>query len=279
MIVEYPYIALEITRRCNMACAHCLRGDSQPEDMSSWVMRALFAKMSEGTEIDQITFTGGDPSLFVDGVWQTHKMLREKSISLGHFYFSTNGLEESLGLAEACLWMYAYSNDKDMCLVDVVSTKWHRLNAVLDWDSMILKGLSFANINITTPAEIKREGRAMELTGVAFKDMQTPGMIILGRDNNDRMFVRQGMIYVNVYGEIFSDCDLSYATQYENAKNANGYYIGSVFEKKTIDYMIGRYNQRIIDGAIGEQMGFISLPSGEYIDSNGDKVTWWGEDE
>ena len=53
-------LTLEVTRRCNMNCAHCLRGDAQCLDMSKEVVDKVLQ------DIDYISFlffTGGEPSL------------------------------------------------------------------------------------------------------------------------------------------------------------------------------------------------------------------------
>ena len=53
-------IMFEITRRCNMSCEHCLRGDAQAMDISTEVIDAVLSKIDY---IQQIAFTGGEPSL------------------------------------------------------------------------------------------------------------------------------------------------------------------------------------------------------------------------
>lgn len=56
-------LILEVTRRCNMNCAHCLRGDAQNMDADP----ALIPKIFDGIDdIDTITFTGGEPALNTD---------------------------------------------------------------------------------------------------------------------------------------------------------------------------------------------------------------------
>lgn len=49
-------LVLEVTRRCNMHCEHCLRGDTQNLDMQ----KEIVDKLLEQTEsIFCVTFSGG----------------------------------------------------------------------------------------------------------------------------------------------------------------------------------------------------------------------------
>ena len=53
-------LILEVTRRCNMSCAHCLRGDAQALNMP----REIIDKVLDSVEsIGSVLFTGGEPSL------------------------------------------------------------------------------------------------------------------------------------------------------------------------------------------------------------------------
>lgn len=67
----YNNIMLEVTRRCNLACEHCLRGKQQKKDMEE----RLFYRLPE--KIGSISITGGEPTLYPNlfeymkrgGVW------------------------------------------------------------------------------------------------------------------------------------------------------------------------------------------------------------------
>jgi len=54
-------LIIEITRKCNFTCDHCLRGEAQNKDIDHKVIDALLDNNIE--YISNITFTGGEPSL------------------------------------------------------------------------------------------------------------------------------------------------------------------------------------------------------------------------
>lgn len=58
-------LCLEVTRRCNMGCAHCLRGNAEDLDMSHETIEQVLGQVDV---IGQVTFTGGEPSLNVDAI-------------------------------------------------------------------------------------------------------------------------------------------------------------------------------------------------------------------
>ena len=57
---RYDDLMLELTRKCNLECDHCLRGCTQ--DLSMDI--SLIDKILDETEsINQISFTGGEPMI------------------------------------------------------------------------------------------------------------------------------------------------------------------------------------------------------------------------
>lgn len=99
-------LVLELTRRCNMACAHCLRGDAQVVDMTP----ALIEKALEPiTYIETLTFTGGEPSLVPHLMQETLSICKERDIQVGQVYLATNGKEVSQEFIKACLDWHTYT--------------------------------------------------------------------------------------------------------------------------------------------------------------------------
>lgn len=62
-IADIYHLAIEVTRRCNMECAHCLRGDAQAVDMTQEIVDRFVDGLEEGMSIGDVTLTGGEPSL------------------------------------------------------------------------------------------------------------------------------------------------------------------------------------------------------------------------
>lgn len=54
--IGFSSVAFEITRKCNFACEHCIRGDAQETNMSEEVIDAFFDQISELQEILPVIF-------------------------------------------------------------------------------------------------------------------------------------------------------------------------------------------------------------------------------
>ena len=56
-------ITIEVTRRCNMQCPHCMRGDAMNLDLNPSYLDILMSKIKPGNGIERLLLTGGEPSL------------------------------------------------------------------------------------------------------------------------------------------------------------------------------------------------------------------------
>ena len=65
MKYKYDELMIEITRKCNLQCAHCLRGDAQNITMSKEVIDKIF---EDAADCKQLLFTGGEPLLALDEI-------------------------------------------------------------------------------------------------------------------------------------------------------------------------------------------------------------------
>ena len=83
---------LEVTRKCNMHCAHCMRGEQQEETMSTDTVQKL---LEHTYEIEQLSITGGEPSLAPDTIRWLAYFVKSRDIKIGSFFCATNAGEYS----------------------------------------------------------------------------------------------------------------------------------------------------------------------------------------
>lgn len=81
-------VVLEITRRCNMSCAHCLRGNAQPKDIKPEILENFFAPLSY---IQTLTLTGGEPALRPRLMLDVLEICKKYRVQVGSVYIVTNG--------------------------------------------------------------------------------------------------------------------------------------------------------------------------------------------
>lgn len=94
MRIVYSSIQFELTRRCNQSCDHCCRGKSQSVDLSKEVVDAFFDK-NDIYSINDLKFSGGEPTLNGSMLEYIVDKIIEKNIPVYHFALSINGLSYS----------------------------------------------------------------------------------------------------------------------------------------------------------------------------------------
>ena len=218
--VEYDSLCIEVTRRCNMHCAHCLRGDACNVDISSDYIERL---LESANYINNITFTGGEPSLNVKAIEDTLRICKEKSIPVNSFYVVTNGKKVTNRFIKALTeWaMYCLETDDEAleyCGVCVSKDKFHEKIDPINIQK--LKTLSFFNEDKTidfSVVPLLSMGRA--------KDIKDPGVkcreadrspISIGRfdshgiDGEDENLHIESTVTLTSTGNFIPDCDYAY---------------------------------------------------------------------
>lgn len=58
--VVFNQLTVEVTRRCNMACGHCLRGNTENVDLIGMNIDSI---LDQAEAIGRLIITGGEPTL------------------------------------------------------------------------------------------------------------------------------------------------------------------------------------------------------------------------
>lgn len=195
-------LILEVTRRCNMACEHCLRGDAQNMDMSTEVVDQI---LEHCDSIGAVTFSGGEPSLNIPLIRYFFEKAEERNMLPTSFYVVTNGKENQFELATELLKWYPKMDDKECCGVALSIVAYHEEQ---EYESAYVKGLSFYRHD----------------KEISEKDWPYPEQYIIAegraanwgrssrRLNADFNVMDDGveMLYVAANGSMIGDCDFSY---------------------------------------------------------------------
>lgn len=180
------HLVIEITRRCNLNCGHCMRGSVQRKDFNTnllgWI-EWLYEEMGE----PWVTLTGGEPFLKPD-------ILRQVVSSIGYsavIYIATNGRTNNPTAVRELLthWRGLVT---DEFIIRVSNTPFHKgfkkihpIWSEEEWDPINLDIYGGANPILIT------EGRAEDMYGHGPE--------------------KRELVYVTVDGDIVLDyCDLSY---------------------------------------------------------------------
>jgi hypothetical protein len=206
-------LVIEITRRCNIKCRHCLRGNAQRKDITE----ETIDKILEGVDyISTITFSGGEPGLNVPAIRYFTKAIKARGIELGGFYVITNGKKASLDLMLALLDLYAYVHPMerdDTCSLIVSRDQYHHEQCDPAEAVALYSGLSFfrpeQRKERIDPYLVIAEGRAKDWGG-----RSAPlDSIVVGLDDDGNVERIEETVYVNALGDVIPACDLSYQSQ------------------------------------------------------------------
>lgn len=219
-------MSLEVTRRCNMACKHCLRGGAQRVDMTKEI---AYTALSNFDYISHLLFTGGEPLLNVPVISHAIETILCRGIGIGSFMVVTNGKKYSQELVDQLWRLYDVVEEPDMCSLTISRDQYHEkfstpavernywryADAELpffkphDKDQFYLSKLFTRNgkktVGFDTDALLPM-GRAIDIsTRDNYEICSEP---ITRRDD-----FYDGMLYVNALGDLTCDCDLSYVEQ------------------------------------------------------------------
>jgi len=218
-IMNLNYLVIECTRRCNMTCDHCLRGDPEDIDMSIKYVRKLFKKIDY---ISTLTLSGGEVSLVPDILIKIIKVAKEEGVEIGSFYMATNGKKVSDKFIRALFeWFMFCSDDNEMNAVMISRDTFHEDIDQRNIDK--LKAFRFTGLrdeadNYNGGQDLISEGRAA--MNFAATRYETPSEVDIYEESID------GTLLLDCNGALHTSCDISYDTMGEGE-----FCIGNVMDK------------------------------------------------
>jgi len=96
---------IEVTRKCNMKCEHCLRGAAQRKTISD---QHIYKFLQLIDSIGSLTITGGEPTLAMDSLEQIRQCIIYGDCLVNEFYMVTNG--KAININKLAEWAYNMKN-------------------------------------------------------------------------------------------------------------------------------------------------------------------------
>jgi len=232
MLKAYDTLGIEVTRRCNMHCAHCLRGDAEQKDIE---YRYIDALLTDIKYISSLLITGGEPSLNPKAIQYIADVIRSRDICLGGVALITNGKTVPDGFITACASLFSLATEDECSYLAVSRDIFHeepprenlqKLSIFKafqpdghrnDWDRMYLKDL----------------GRARDLVGYQKAEVTKPDELWYEYDAKAGVILfSDTVITMTVNGDILSDCDYDF-------KDTMNWRIGHVTDPYWAERAIG----------------------------------------
>lgn len=236
-------LVVEITRRCDLECQHCLRGPSENQDMRFKMITRLCERLKEENIcLTTLTITGGEPTLNLKGIKQLRRQLHDHGIEIHNLYMAINGQRITDNFIKEIREWDTLCNSTSATLVKISGDSYHpkpckNYHKVIDDPTFV-----YEPIRKDAVVTIYYEGNArinFEEDEIECWHLPKP-WVISGED--DYTYER---VYINVYGDVYSSCNLSYERQRTDKENRTGYYVGNINEG-TLKEMIRRYDRKIM---------------------------------
>ena len=194
---KFAYLGLEITRKCNLKCAHCLRGDAQHLSMKKEVIDKI---LDSSAGIKEIFFTGGEPFLEPDLIEYVVDQVIERDFECFDMAVITNGTimnDNAIRCIKAmnkfAEWSRKKYGDIAECRIIISNDHFHdpKLStACMDFYKLYIgEFLKLTMHGDIADEKLVRAGRAVQ-TGVAIGDNRKvhalPRRICIETDNDIR---------------------------------------------------------------------------------------------
>lgn len=253
-------IMFELTRRCDMQCSHCLRGDAQGVDMSSHMIRTILLKLEDIAS--NFSFGGGEAILKPELINQFTQELHWSGIN-------TQWLEP----------MWIVSNGKRLYNIDDPYNPSELTDALIRLSNYVPITLAISTDKYHEDGADSRYNHA-EYLFEHTPDIQLckhgprdySNLVDMGRFRGGRE-VKEAvneddlkLFYINIHGDIFPSCDLSYNFMDEFKDTAICF--GNILTDTLEDIMTKR--QKLIDICIFAEEDYVYLTE----DSIGDLEEW-----
>lgn len=195
-------LIIEIGRKCNMCCPHCLRGDDENLTIRYRDITDVFNNIES---IGSLTVTGGEPFLYPSRIEYIVDLIERYEIPVSSFFVATNGTVKSFNVVKQLLRLYETCEEKELCELKISNDSYHDKSKDI-W--CVLDGLAFARRSGDMKEEyLLSEGRAADNYDTE-RQVKDCGITV----RNDGKTI-DGMIYVAADGNILTECDYSYANQ------------------------------------------------------------------
>lgn len=116
-------LMLEITRKCNLKCEHCCRGNAQNKNMDC---STVYNAISKAEGITTLSLTGGEPSLYPKGIRDAGDAIRYGNTEVSQMFMVTNAKRVTQEFLSALSHLNgALCDDPEFANIDVSGDQYH----------------------------------------------------------------------------------------------------------------------------------------------------------
>lgn len=238
-------LCFELTRRCNMNCDFCCRGNAQDLDISTKIIDVSLDKVKD-YEINMIRVTGGEPFLNKKGFLYLINEIIRRNIRITELFVFTNGTVLDSEIKEALIRIGRHCKNCLNSDYGKAMGEWSKSNFSKSYDTH-----SFASVIVST---VRHKPIDMQRVLDFYKDNQDGS--ILCSYNQDEAFIRKK----NTEDTVISPITL----EGNGAKNYKKFMAEGKYKFSLID---NKYS--LIDDRYAFKDGYVNILKTITISSNG----------
>lgn len=132
MDLNIDSLVIEVTRKCNLKCEHCLRGATQRKTISD---QHIYKMMQLIDNVSSLTISGGEPTLAMAALDQIRNCTTYGTCDINSFYMVTNG--KAINVAGVAAWAAAMEeacSDNEISGIGFSFDQWH--TQYLNWSQL-----------------------------------------------------------------------------------------------------------------------------------------------
>lgn len=206
MKVNFYNLSIEVTRRCNMQCRHCMRGHAQNIDLQLDKIEKILPQISN---ICDLTLTGGEPSMVPNIMRELLQLFQKYRVNVNNVYIVTNGKDITPEFITACLEWYLYCDDNELSAVALSQDEFH--DEIEQTNIEKLKALSFFN-DTDKAVDFRKSyalniGRAKKLNNQLKQQPICTQPVAYIDESLNELNIIEGDIAITVNGDILTQAD------------------------------------------------------------------------
>jgi hypothetical protein len=214
-MLQLHKLYIELTRRCNLKCAHCINGAARDALISEECLNKTFNVFDN---IDWLVFGGGEPLLNIESLAMAVHHIIFQRIKVNRIFISTNGCCQNID-SDATIDLL--SRIKYLCCnefkLQLSNTQFHRESREERETQIYLSfkeklnthGISFIEYNETKDNDLIPEGRAEENELVSewmLGQVLANFFNLLRIDDFIVKFLPHTPLYITCEGELLVNC-------------------------------------------------------------------------
>jgi hypothetical protein len=211
MDVRLYDLILEVTRKCNLQCGHCLRGNAEDKTLNMKFVENVFKTVNS---ISTLTLTGGEPFLHPEIIDNILFLAEKHDVEISNFYIATNGTIPLKNVIQTVMNLYTYCTENDVSQIKISNDEFHcaegdytaRKKIMDEWSILKFVHIDSANISNSLIAEGRwKWGNGRQLLEPSIMEVEQ-------YSDMDSVYV-ESELYLNCHGNLIAGCDFSYENQ------------------------------------------------------------------